>query len=231
MSLTRVGTSGYSYSWNKGSPTPFQWYLSQGFNSVEINASFYRFPSEGWIRTWLSSPEDFTFSIKVHRSITHFTRLREKSLELWKKFRQSLRVLEGEGKIDFWLFQMPSNYNYSQENLESVKIFLQSINLGDKAVLEFRDPLWWNAVDQISSLGAAYCSVSAPSLPDVLVPANNVVYLRLHGSKEWYKTIYSEEELDEIILRLKEAKVKKKATYLNNDHGMLKNGRYILEHL
>ena len=230
MSLTRIGTSGYSYSWNEGSPSPFKWYLSQGFNSVEVNASFYRFPSEGWIRTWLSSPEDFTFSIKVHRSITHFTRLRERSLELWKKFRKSLKELEGEGKIDFWLFQMPSNYKNTEENLKSVNRFFESVNLGDKAVIEFRDPLWWNEVDKIVSLGAVYCSVSAPSLPDVLVPANNVIYLRLHGSRDWYKTVYSEKELDEVILRLKEAKVNKKAIYLNNDHGMLKNGQYILEH-
>jgi uncharacterized protein YecE (DUF72 family) len=46
----RIGTSGYTYSWNKGKFDPFMWYVSQGFNSVEINASFYRFPAESWIR-------------------------------------------------------------------------------------------------------------------------------------------------------------------------------------
>ena len=65
MPPIKIGTSGYTYSWNKAKPTPFQWYISQGFNSVEINASYYRFPTESWINTWLSTaPDYFTFSIK-----------------------------------------------------------------------------------------------------------------------------------------------------------------------
>jgi uncharacterized protein YecE (DUF72 family) len=120
LSSIRIGTSGYSYSWNQGKPNPFEWYVVQGFNSVEINASFYRFPPESWIRTWISAPENFTFSIKVHRSITHFNKLKGKSLELWKKFRNSLRSLENKGIIDFWLFQMPLTYKYNQENLRRV---------------------------------------------------------------------------------------------------------------
>ena len=75
--LIRIGTSGYTYSWGKAKPSPFKWYIDQKFNSVEINASFYSFPTESWIRTWQNSaPKDFTFSIKVHRSITHYTKLK-----------------------------------------------------------------------------------------------------------------------------------------------------------
>jgi len=44
----RVGTSGYTYSWNPGKPSPFEWYISRGFKTVEINASFYRFPRRSW---------------------------------------------------------------------------------------------------------------------------------------------------------------------------------------
>jgi uncharacterized protein YecE (DUF72 family) len=66
LSEIKIGTSSYTYSWNKKKPTPFQWYVNQGFNSVEINASYYRFPTEAWLNTWLSiAPLDhFTFSIK-----------------------------------------------------------------------------------------------------------------------------------------------------------------------
>jgi uncharacterized protein YecE (DUF72 family) len=46
LSSILVGTSGYTYSWNKGKPNKFEWYLDQGFNSVEINRNFYRFPTE-----------------------------------------------------------------------------------------------------------------------------------------------------------------------------------------
>jgi uncharacterized protein YecE (DUF72 family) len=228
-SLIGIGTSGYTYFWNEAKPTPFKWYINQGFNSVEINASFYRFPSQSWVKTWLTAPKDFSFSIKVHRSVTHYTRLKNRSLELWNRFRQSLESLEK--KIDFWLFQMPANYKYKQENLEAIRAFFEKDNLRNKAVIEFRDSSWWEAVEEITNIGIVFCSVNAPGLPDNLMSTNGAVYLRLHGSKEWYNYIYSEKELDNILSRIKKLKADRKMIYLNNDHGMLQNGRYLLKHV
>ena len=228
-SLIGIGTSGYTYFWNEASPTPFKWYINQGFNSVEINASFYRFPSQSWVKTWLTAPKDFSFSIKVHRSVTHYTRLKNRSLELWNRFRQSLESLEK--KIDFWLFQMPSNYKYKQENLEAIRAFFEKNNLRNKAVIEFRDSSWWEAVKEITNIGIVFCSVNAPGLPHNLMSTNGAAYLRLHGSTEWYNYIYSEKELDNILSRIKKLKADKKMIYLNNDHGMLQNGRYLLTHV
>ena len=42
-STIQIGTSGYTYSWNEKRPSPFTWYVKQGFNSVEINASYIDF--------------------------------------------------------------------------------------------------------------------------------------------------------------------------------------------
>jgi uncharacterized protein YecE (DUF72 family) len=203
--------------------------MNQGFNSVEINASFYRFPTQSWVKTWLTAPEDFSFSIKVHRSITHYTKLKNRSLELWNRFRQPLESLEK--KIEFWLFQMPSNYKYKQENLEAIRAFFEKTNLRNKAVIEFRDTSWWKAVKEIANIGIVFCSVDAPGLPHSLMSTNCAAYLRLHGSKEWYNYIYSEKELDNILSRFKKLKADKKMIYLNNDHGMLQNGRYLLKHV
>ena len=203
--------------------------MNQGFNSVEINASFYRFPIQSWVKTWLTAPEDFSFSIKVHRSITHYTKLKNRSLELWNRFRQPLESLEK--KIDFWLFQMPSNYKYKQENLEAIRAFFEKTKLRNKAVIEFRDTSWWKAAKEIANIGIVFCSVDAPGLPHNLMSTNGAVYLRLHGSKEWYNYIYSEKELDNILSRIKKLKADKKMIYLNNDHGMLQNGRYLLKHV
>ena len=203
--------------------------MNQGFNSVEINASFYHFPTQSWVKTWLTAPEDFSFSIKVHRSITHYTKLKNRSLELWNRFRQPLESLEK--KIDFWLFQMPSNYKYKQENLEAIRAFFEKTNLRNKAVIEFRDTSWWKAAKEIANIGIVFCSVDAPGLPHNLMSTNGAVYLRLHGSKEWYNYIYSEKELDNILSRIKKLKADKNMIYLNNDHGMLQNGRYLLKHV
>jgi uncharacterized protein YecE (DUF72 family) len=228
-SLIGIGTSGYTYFWNEANPTPFKWYINQGFNSVEINASFYRFPSQSWVKTWLTAPKDFSFSIKVHRSVTHYTRLKNRSLELWNRFRQSLESLEK--KIDFWLFQMPANYKCKQENLEAIRAFFEKTNLRNKAVIEFRDSSWWKVAKEITNIGIVFCSVNAPCLPHSLMSTNGAVYLRLHGSKKWYNYIYSEKELDNILSRIKKLKADKKMIYLNNDHGMLQNGLYLLKHV
>lgn len=228
--LMRIGTCGYTYSWNKSKPSPFKWYLDQHFNSVEINASFYRFPTESWIRTWQdNAPKDFTFSIKVHRSITHYTKLKgSKSIELWERFVSTLESVTD--KIDFWLFQLPANYKYSIENASTIKAFFEMAKLpSNNAVIEFRDSSWWKQVRAIAKIGIVFCSVSAPGLPNDIITTNNTIYLRLHGSKEWYNYAYTKRELDNILLKMKKSKAKKKAIYLNNNHGMLKNGLYLLE--
>ena len=231
MSLIRIGTSGYTYSWNEGKPTPFKWYTHQGFNSVEINASFYRFPTESWIKTWqAAAPNEFTFSIKVHRSITHYTKLKGKSLELWKRFSISLGSL-GKKKVDFWLFQMPSNYKYNEKNLETIRTFFEKTGLGNKAVVEFRDTSWWKATKEIENMGIVFCSVDAPSLPRTRIVSNNTIYLRVHGYKKRYSYVYSQAELDTMISSIKKLKADKIAIYLNNNHGMLQNGLYLLKNL
>lgn len=228
-SQIRIGTSGYSYPWNEGKPTPFEWYMKQGFNSVEINASFYRFPREHWIRVWEKNTvrRNFTFSIKVHRSITHYSRLKGDSVELWKQFSRIFEPIKD--KIDFWLFQMPRSYAHSNENLESMGAFFESIELGNKAIVEFRNKIWWDNLDKFEKIGIAFCSVSAPDLPRNIVAVNDAVYLRLHGLEMWYHYVYSDKELDEMLSKIKKLEAGKKAIYLNNDEGMLPNGRYLLK--
>ena len=51
----------------------------------------------------------------------------------------------------------------------------------------------------------------------------------MHGYKRWYSYIYSQSELDTVVLSIKRLKADKKAIYLNNDHGMLENGLYLLK--
>jgi uncharacterized protein YecE (DUF72 family) len=232
----RIGTSGYTYSWNKAKPSPFEWYVNQGFNSIEINYSFYRFPMLSSIKMWQSNaPQDFTFSIKVHRSITHYNKLKQpRSTELWVRF---LKIFEPiEDRIDFWLFQMPANFKFKPENLERVKSFFNSENIiqrivtRKKAVIEFRDSSWWDesALKEIEKAGIAFCSVDAPALPNKIIASNGTVYLRLHGSKTWYAYVYPEERLKQIVSDITAVRAHKKAIYLNNDHGMLKNGLFLM---
>jgi uncharacterized protein YecE (DUF72 family) len=233
----RIGTSGYTYSWKKAKPNAFEWYISQGFNSVEINYSFYRFPTFTSVKFWQSSaPTDFTFSIKVHRSITHYNKLKQpRSIQLWDQFSKIFEPLEN--KIDFWLFQMPASFKFKPENLERVRYFFNSesiahqIVIRKKAVIEFRDSSWWNesALKEIEKAGIAFCSVDAPGLPNEIITTSDAVYLRLHGTKTWYNYLYPEERLKEIVSDMTSIEAQKKAIYLNNDHGMLVNGLFLMK--
>lgn len=225
----RVGTSGYSYGWNEGKPSPFEWYLKVGFNTVEVNASFYRFPVPSWTKTWMKAPRGFDFSIKVHRSVTHYRRLGEGSVELLDRFREPLRPLED--RIAFWLFQMPPSFLWSEGNERKVTRYLRAAQLGARAAFEFRHPSWWDHVGIVQDAGAAFCSVDAPKLPRQLVVANDVLYLRIHGRQVWYSYRYTDVELEDIASRILASGARRRYVYLNNDEGMLPNGGFLRERL
>ena len=185
---------------------------------------------ESWVNTWLSAaPFNFTFSIKVSRYITDYTRLKgETAVQLWNKFSKTLDRISD--KIDFWLFKMPPSFKHTLENLEILRKFFKNTGLdNNKAVLEFRDSSWWEIIDKIAEIGIIFCSVDAPGLPRTRIVTNNAMYLRVHGYKKWYSHIYSQAELDTMISSVKKLNAEKKAIYLNNDHGMLENGLYLLE--
>jgi uncharacterized protein YecE (DUF72 family) len=125
---------------------------------------------------------------------------------------------------------MPPTFKYTAENLKTVNKFFKGIKLDNsKAVLEFRDPSRWGVIDKIAEIGIVFCSVDAPGLPRTRIVTNNILYLRIHGYKKWYSYIYSQAELDTIISSVKKLNANKKAIYLNNNHGMLENGLYLLK--
>ena len=132
---------------------------------------------------------------------------------------------------------MPANFKFKPENLERVRSFFNSdsimhhIVMPKKAVIEFRDPSWWNesALKEIEEVGIAFCSVDAPRLPNEIITISNAIYLRLHGTETWYNYLYPEEKLNEIASDMLRTTAKKKAIYLNNDHGMLTNGLFLMK--
>lgn len=225
--MIRIGTSGYDYFWNEGKPTKFQWYVDQGFNTVEINASFYRFPMKTWVKAWLKSPKDFDFTIKVHRSITHYSRLSDRGLELLNRFTSILKDMEY--KITFWLFQMPPSFVYNDKNVEKLQRFFTKTKLHTTAVIEFRHESWWQHKDVLNGLDCVFCSIDAPELPNDVVACNGVIYIRLHGREVWYNYEYENKELDDILEKAVKLKPRKCYIYLNNDTGMLSNGLYLIK--
>ena len=68
-----------------------------------------------------------------------------------------------------------------------------------------------------------------PGLPYEIIRTNDAVYLRLHGTKSRYNYLYPVERLKEIVSNMTSIEAEKKAIYLNNDHGMLVNGLFVMK--
>ncbi|MGB9857622.1 MAG: DUF72 domain-containing protein [Dictyoglomaceae bacterium] len=221
-----IGTSGWSYFWNP--KKSLQWYIENTpFNAVEVNSTFYRFPFESFIKSWLKFGDKLRFVIKVHRSITHIHRLNESAKEQWEKFRNYFISLESF--IDFYLFQMPPSFK--SENLERVINFAKFTDLGERFAFEPRNKDWFKEeiYEKLRKNKITFVSVSAPTLPDDLIVTTSSLYLRFHGKGKWYSYVYSEEELREFAEKIKKLSPQKVYIFFNNDTGMLPNGETMVK--
>ena len=121
-----VGCSGFAYKeWKEvfypqGLPQS-RWfdYYTQHFNTLELNVTFYRFPTlkslQGWYNT---APEGFVFSAKVPRWITHYRKF-EETERMLGDFYGLLRDGMKE-KMGAVLFQLPGQFAYSKEKLHKM---------------------------------------------------------------------------------------------------------------
>ena len=81
----RIGCSGWQYRHWRGRYYPRDlstdlWleYYTGSFDTVELNASFYRLPESDTFAAWADRvPRGFTFAVKASRYLTHMKRLRE----------------------------------------------------------------------------------------------------------------------------------------------------------
>jgi len=218
-----VGTSGWHYEhWrdrfypeglSKGEWLKF--YASH-FNTVELNSSFYRLPSESAFAVWYnSSPANFTFAVKVSRFITHIKRLKDTE-EAVNKFTNRARIL-GE-KLGPLLYQLPPSMHRNDEVLDS---FLSTLPRGMKHVFEFRHQSWLEEeVFQIlRKYNAGFCIFDMPSVSCPVVATADFAYVRFHGSTGLYFSCYSDEELADWTRKLTSLASNLETIYIyfNND--------------
>jgi uncharacterized protein YecE (DUF72 family) len=236
MTDWRIGCSGFYYKeWKDvfyppGLPQK-QWfkYYCQHFNTIEINSSFYRQPSPKSFSTWYNdSPDDFLFSIKAPRTITHYKRFIDAKEELnsfYEVINEGLRE-----KLGCVLFQVPPGFLYTEERMELV---LSSMKKGFNNVFEGRQISWWNAaaLQEFKKHQITFSGISYPSaLPDDVIQDIDPVYYRFHGKPELYKSEYSEAQLRDFAEAVKDAH-KQVYVYFNNTWGgsALKNSRQLIE--
>lgn len=229
MSELLIGTSGWSYNEWGGvfyptANTNKLSFYSKIFGTAEIDSTFYAYPSKGLVMGWARyTPDDFLFSAKLPREITH-----EKNLELGRgvennltKFLSLMKPLIAGGKLGPILIQLPPSFTYDN-GLEKLQAFLGVIPEDVMFAVEFRHPSWlrqeiWSL---LKSHNVANVIVDEPLLPPDRVITADFSFIRWHGrgNRPWYNYRYSESELESWLPRVKEVTgvAKKTFGYFNN---------------
>jgi len=183
--VARIGTSGWSYDHWDGVLYPhglpqrdrLARYVSR-FDTVELNASFYRWPPPATFASWRRRlPAGFELTVKAPRGLTHARRLY--APEEWIG-RMTAGLHELAGRRGPLLVQLPPTMARDDDRLDW---FLARVPSWMRPVVEFRHPSWVD--DDVFALlerrGTAYCVMSGAGLPCILRATANLVYIRLHG--------------------------------------------------
>ncbi len=220
-----IGCSGWNYDdWRgvlypKGVPQR-RWLevYAETFPTVEINATFYRLPTEKAVRVWAdSTPEGFRFAVKVSRYMTHVYRLREPKKGGTGLFFEKLEPLREAGKLGPVLWQLPENFRRDDDRLAGA---LGRAPAGLHA-FEFRHPSWFTA-DVYALLrehGAALVVSDHPKWPfQTRKLTADWTYVRLHCGRRGRGGNYSNAELATWKRRIAAWRAQTEVfVYLNND--------------
>ena len=182
-----TGTSGYSYKEWKGKFYPEKLpakqmlsYYAERFNSVEINATFYRMPRESVLVQWTEQvPDGFQFVLKASRRITHRKAFDEAAGETEYFLRTSTSLAEKQGPT---LAQLPP---FSKKNLDRLGRFLDQFPRRWRLAMEFRHQSWFD--EEVYSflrdrnVCLVYVDDPDSKVETELVSTSDWGYLRLRG--------------------------------------------------
>lgn len=228
MSAVHIGTSGWSYDhWEgvlypPGTPAAHRLrHYVAAFDTVELNASFYRWPRETTFTGWRGRlPEGFLLSVKAPRGLTHAKRLL--APEVWvQRITGCWHALGPRRGV--LLVQLRPDHERDDARL---RYFLEQLPLWVRVAVELRHPSWVH--EEVFALlerhGAAYCVMSGANLPCVLRVTAPFAYVRFHGPdhEHLYAGSYSGADLEWWAERIREwqrAGTEVFAYFNNDGHG------------
>ena len=195
-----IGCSGFTYPHWRGCFYPgtlaqrhwLEHYCTM-FSSVELNVTFYRLLKPLTFDRWYDeTPENFVFSVKGSRFITHIKRIADPEEPLERFFSGALRL---KSKLGAVLWQFPPGFSC---NLQRLEHFLKCLDIYPvKNALEFRHESWLS--EDVHALCSAHntslCMADWPLFIDNLPLTADFVYMRRHGQGGHYSSCYSGEEL------------------------------------
>jgi uncharacterized protein YecE (DUF72 family) len=203
MGQVYAGTSGWAYaSWKpdfypaKLPAAKFLSHYSARLNSVEVNYTFRRFPSQKLLQGWIeATPDGFKFAFKAHQRITHFMRLRDAAGQT-SDFVGALEPMRKANKLGPVLFQLPPHLKLDLNLLED---FLAGLPKQICAAFEFRHVSWFNeeVFAALRKANAALCQAESEDIVTPQVSTADFSYLRLRNES------YSVKARAEIAERVK----------------------------
>ncbi len=184
-----LGTIGFSYDFwkdtfypNKTASKNYLNYYSSKFNTVEIDSTFYRIPTEKTVTNWKQqTPPNFRFALKFPQIITHVKKLKDCHNET-RIFLQRANLLEE--KLGPLLLQFPPNF--TAKRLPDLTDYLQRLPKPRRYVVEVRNKSWLNKdfYSALSAIGVALAWADGPlSLQNKEVTAD-FLYLRWEGNRK-----------------------------------------------
>jgi uncharacterized protein YecE (DUF72 family) len=189
------GTSGWVYKgWREHlyANTPIKRWLevaSSAFGSLEINGSFYTQISPATYQRWRdTTPPEFRFSLKGHRFVTHFKRLRDCGESIIRLRDQASHL---GTKLAAVVWQLPGNFACDFDRLDD---FLDALRVWRvRHALELRHRSWFvpAVAARLRAAGVAVCLADAPDFPIWREVTADFVYVRLHGHTRKYMSSYS----------------------------------------
>ncbi len=210
-----AGTSGYSYKEWLGPFYPDKLpagemlrYYAEHFSTVEINNTFYRMPAESMLAQWSEQvPDDFTFTLKAPRRITHELRLREAESHVAEFVRRAGAL---GSKLGVLLFQLPP---YLKKDLPRLREFLALLPSATRAAFEFRHASWQDdeVYETLRGRGAALCVTDTDEGDTPFVATSDWGYLRLR------RTHYDDQELRAWAERIAQATLPQTYVYFMHE--------------
>jgi len=229
-----IGCSGWFYWHWRGAFYPVElptsgWFkhYATRFKTVELNAPFYSWPTVATVNSWIrqAGRREFVYTVKVCELITHVKRFAG-TKQLVRDFGLIADLLGP--RMGCFLFQLPPSFHYTPARLKKI---LGQLDHRRRNVLEFRHKSWWNGAvySAFRETGAIFCSCSGPRLPDELIKTADDIYIRFHGTKQWYRHDYTKEELAIWAKRINDSGAKTVWAYFNNDRNgyAIKNARVL----
>jgi uncharacterized protein YecE (DUF72 family) len=240
------GTAGWSYKDWEGIVYPLKksanfhalTFLADYLNIVEINSTFYRPPvlriSLSWIKRVANHP-NFLFTVKLHQIFTH--QRKDFSQTDVENFKLGIEPLRARQKLAAILIQFPWSFSRTSSHADYlIKLF--GLLTDFPLALEVRHGSWDHPdfYSLLSEHKVCFCNIDQPTIGNSIKPSSicthpEFSYVRLHGRnyKNWfnekagrddrYDYLYTQDELQEWIERIKKlGKKSKKVFVITNNH-------------